>query len=48
MYDGYSSVGEEFLELRKIVLARKQPRRMLVQANTRIQGKEYGTLITSE
>ena len=38
MYDGYSNVNEEFLELRKLVLARKQPRRMLVQANTSIQG----------
>ena len=39
MYDGYSDVSAEFLELRKLVLARKQPRRMLVQANTNIQGK---------
>ncbi|CAB3983514.1 dipeptidyl peptidase 3-like [Paramuricea clavata] len=40
MYDGYSSVDEKFLELRKLVLAKKQPRRMLVQANTNIQGDD--------
>lgn len=38
MYNAYSGVNEEFLELRKVVLARKQPRRMLVQANTVLKG----------
>ena len=38
MYDNYSNVSGKFLELRQLVLARKQPRRMLVQANTNIQG----------
>lgn len=38
MYDGYSNVGENFLKLRNIVLERKQPRRMLVQANTTVNG----------
>ncbi|XP_031572146.1 dipeptidyl peptidase 3-like [Actinia tenebrosa] len=37
LYDHYSKVEEEFLEYRKIVLARKTPRRMFVQANTRCQ-----------
>ena len=38
MYGGYSNVGEKFLKLRNIVLERKQPRRMLVQANTTVNG----------
>ncbi len=41
MYDSYSSVSEKFLELRQLVLARKQPRRMLVQANTSIKGRVW-------
>lgn len=36
MYAGYSSVNEEMLAWRKIVLARKQPRRIFVQSNTEI------------
>ena len=39
MYQGYSTVGSDMLEKRKIVLARKQPRRMYVQSNTKITGE---------
>ncbi|XP_068600106.1 dipeptidyl peptidase 3-like [Brachionichthys hirsutus] len=42
LYDGYSSVGSDgahdFLRLRETVLLRKEPRKMLVQANSRISG----------
>jgi dipeptidyl-peptidase-3 len=38
LYDRYSKVDDEFLEYRKIVLSRKTPRRMFVQANTSCQG----------
>lgn len=34
LYDRYSAVDDEFLALRKTVLARKTPRRMFVQAHT--------------
>ena len=36
MYGSYSNVNEEMLVWRKIVLARKQPRRIFVQSNTSI------------
>eukprot|EP00127_Corallochytrium_limacisporum_P000695 Clim_evm14s23 gene=Clim_evmTU14s23 len=36
MYNGYSTVDEYFINLRKIVLARKQPRSMFVQVDTTI------------
>ena len=39
MYNGYSAVDDEFLALRKTVLARKTPRRMFVQAHTSLAGK---------
>ena len=35
LYNHYSTVSEEFLEMRKIVKARKQPRRMFVQHHTK-------------
>ena len=46
MYDYYSAVHDcespHFISLRSIVLARKQPRKMFVQANTAIKGiKEF-------
>ena len=34
MYSGYSHVDEEMLSWRSIVLARKEPRRILVQSDT--------------
>ena len=36
LYSDYSSVTEEHLALRNIVLARKMPRRMFVQPHTSI------------
>lgn len=39
LYDRYSAVDDEFLALRKTVLARKTPRRMFVQAHTSVTGK---------
>ena len=39
LYDRYSAVDDEFLALRKTVLARKTPRRMFVQAHTSLTGK---------
>jgi dipeptidyl-peptidase-3 len=33
MFNGYSQVPEEMLELREVVLARKEPRKLLVQPN---------------
>ena len=41
MYHGYSTVGSDMLEKRKIVLARKQPRRIYVQSNTKITGEIF-------
>jgi len=35
-YTGYSNVPENFLQLRNIVLAKKKPRRIFVQAHTRV------------
>lgn len=40
LYDKYSAVDDEFLDLRKTVLARKTPRRLFVQAHTSSGGKE--------
>lgn len=40
MYGDYSAVNEEMLAWRKIVLARKQPRRIFVQCNTEIKNGE--------
>ncbi|XP_065839251.1 dipeptidyl peptidase 3-like [Oscarella lobularis] len=37
MYNRYSSVNEHWLKCREIVLAKKQPRPMFVQANTKLQ-----------
>ena len=39
LYGRYSVVDEEFLSLRKTVLARKTPRRMFVQCHTSVDGK---------
>ncbi|CAL8234696.1 unnamed protein product, partial [Boreogadus saida] len=43
LYDGYSAVTDSgphnFLRLRDTVLLRKEERKMLVQANTRVQGE---------
>ena len=43
LYDRYSAVDDEFLALRKTVLARKTPRRMFVQAHTSLTGKHKTT-----
>jgi len=43
LYDRYSAVDDEFLALRKTVLARKTPRRMFVQAHTSLTGKHKKT-----
>ena len=44
MYDSLSKVSSDspfgnFIEFRDIVVARKQPRKMFVQAHTEIKGK---------
>jgi len=43
MYGHYSAVHDNeephFLSLRSIVLARKQPRKMMVQHNTTVEGR---------
>ena len=39
MFSKYSKVNEQWLSWRDIVISRKQPRKMQVQANTLIQGK---------
>ena len=39
MYNRYSSVNEHWLKCREIVLAKKQPRPMFVQANTKLQSQ---------
>ena len=41
MYQGYSTVGSDMLEKQKIVLARKQPRRIYVQSNTKMTGEIF-------
>lgn len=38
LYSRYSTISEEWLSLRRIVLARKMPRRMLVQPLTILKG----------
>ena len=42
LYERYSAVSEDggWLELREVVLARKLPRRMLIQPLTRVQGSQ--------
>ena len=40
MYAGYSKVDEEMLAWRSIVVARKEPRRILVQSDTAIVNDE--------
>lgn len=44
LYEGYSAVGDSgahnFLRLRETVLQRKEDRKMFVQANSRISGKQ--------
>ena len=38
MFDNLSKVNEQWLQWRDIVISRKQPRKMKVQANTIIKG----------
>ena len=38
MFDKFSKVNEQWLQWREIVVSRKQPRKMKVQANTIIKG----------
>jgi len=50
MYAGYSAVNEQMLALRSVVLARKEPRRILVQNNTELVNgdvvlKEYADTV---
>lgn len=51
LYDRYSAVEEPWLSWRSIVLAKKQPRKIFVQANTtvedsgQVQLREYGASI---
>ena len=47
LYDRYSVVDDEFLALRKTVLARKTPRRMFVQAHTSVTGKHKTLVYTN-
>lgn len=48
LYDRYSAVDDEFLALRKTVLARKTPRRMFVQAHTSLTDDNCVTLTEFE
>ena len=41
MFEKYSKVNEQWLQWRDIVISRKQPRKMKVQANTIIKGDFY-------
>lgn len=36
MYNGYCAVGEEYVKLREEVLAKKKPRRVLVQSHSEV------------
>ena len=50
MYEQYSRVSEEnggWLSLRKIVMARKTPRRMFVQPHTILDGERFTTISNS-
>lgn len=39
LYNKFSTVSDEFLKMRKIVLARKIPRRLYVQPHTKLLGE---------
>ena len=39
LYNKYSSVNDDFLRMRNIVLARKIPRRFFVQPHTKFLGQ---------
>jgi len=43
-YEGYTSVDEQFLELREIVLAKKKPRKTFVQAHTHLDANNHVVL----
>lgn len=38
LYDKYTAVGEDWLGLREVVMAQRQPRKLLLQANTKLVG----------
>ena len=39
LYNKFSAVNDDFLKMRKIVLARKIPRRLYVQPHTKLLGE---------
>ena len=39
LYSNYSEVDEGFLGMRQVVLERRTPRRMFVQAHTKLEGE---------
>jgi len=38
LFEHYTNLDERFLKLRNIVLAKKQPRGVFVQSNTKLEG----------
>jgi dipeptidyl-peptidase-3 len=48
MYDRYSTVDGEFLDFLDIVVARRQPRKMFVQCNTKLDADGSVSLVTYE
>ena len=45
MYNGYSEVPDDMLELRAIVMARKEPRKLLVQPHMHAVDGEAGAAL---
>ena len=48
MFDKFSKVNEQWLQWREIVVSRKQPRKMKVQANTIIKGDFFQISILNQ
>ena len=48
MFEAYSEVPAEMLELRKVVMARKEPRKLLVQPHMRLADDGSGQVVLDQ